>query len=85
MRVIAVLLLAYWLFGCEQSGREMNLYRSSVYVDDDIHITSFNATDNFSSKRERDAYNETNCSIVAGLLQEQPGVEVRYWCKWESL
>jgi hypothetical protein len=40
-----------------------------------IHIATFDAADS------GEGYNLQNCNIAADLFQNQPGVNVRYWCE----
>lgn len=51
------------------------LYRNSVLDGTArIHVATFN-TDNGKN------YNAENCSLVADLLQQQEGVNTRFWCE----
>lgn len=70
------LVLAACLGSCRSRPDDLaiyTLYRSSVVGTDHIHVATFDALDG-------QAYNKENCEIVAGLMQEQPGVSVRYYC-----
>jgi hypothetical protein len=39
-----------------------------------IHVATFDAN-------EREDYNRENCEIAQSLFQNQPGIEVKYWCE----
>ena len=39
-----------------------------------IHVATFDT-------QEGEAYNLENCSLVAVLMQQQPGVTTRFWCE----
>jgi hypothetical protein len=51
------------------------LYRSSMVLSNArLHMATFDAAESFE-------YNWENCQLTAGLIQQQPGVKVRYWCE----
>jgi hypothetical protein len=55
--------------------RVATLYRSSmVFENARLHVATFDAAEPFE-------YNWENCQLTAALFQQQPGVEVRYWCE----
>jgi hypothetical protein len=50
-------------------------YRNSATgITERIHIATFDAS-------EEDSYNNQNCQQAQTLFQQQPGVQVRYWCE----
>lgn len=66
---IAALLLA----GCGDNAT--TLYRNSVTdAKMRVHVATFDAD-------EGQPYNATNCEIARQLFQQQPRVEVAYWCE----
>lgn len=50
-----------------------SLYRSPGVGNHHIHVATFDALDD-------QGHNKKNCEIVAGLMQEQPGAFVQYYC-----
>lgn len=77
MKHLAMIALAALVSGCGDSRRwdeGYTLYRTSITEETRVHVASFdtnNGTD----------YNFQNCQIARNLFQEQPGVQVHYWCE----
>lgn len=73
MVVLGALLLAS---GCSPPDNldVYTLYRTPLAGSELIHVATFDA-------KEGRGYNEENCYTVAELMQRQPGVIVRYWCR----
>lgn len=68
--------LAFAGFGLKVSeDRVYTLYRNSV-TDENmrLHVATFDAD-------EKEDYNKGNCDIAQELFQNQPGVNVKFWCE----
>lgn len=77
MRTAVVLLLTMSLAACDARGGSDTyyLFRSPIVGSpgERIHVATFNSKDGR-------LYNEENCTIVRRLMEQQPGVQVSYWC-----
>lgn len=77
MRWLCCFALIAPLPACDSTarGETYYLYRSTVIGSsaERIHVATFDAS-------EGRGYNEENCTIVRRLMENQPGVQVAYWC-----
>ena len=74
-KLLVAPLLALGACGTEPDDMSVyTLYRSPIAGNELIHVATFDAA-------EERAYNSENCSIVAGLMQSQPGVTVVDICQ----
>jgi hypothetical protein len=70
--------------GCEPVYRLYRNWAPGTSLPGRAHIATFDACHKDGDRRPETTYNGANCEIARQLFQQQPGVQVTFWCEREA-